>query len=57
MEHDGRSSQNSMGKKGLDHSRLEGCYAAVRKAGRTGKAKSSDLKKVVDEIGLDARGW
>ena len=25
--------------------------AAVRKAGRTGKARSSHLKKVVDEIG------
>ena len=30
--------------------------AAVRKAGRTGKARSSHLKKVVDEIGATGQG-
>ena len=29
---------------------------AVRKAGRTGKARSSHLKKVVDEIGVRGPG-
>ena len=30
---------------------------AVRKAGRTGKARLSHLKKVVDDIKHEARGW
>ena len=49
--HGGRPSQDPTGKKGLDS---KAAIAAVRKAGRTGKARSTHLKEVVDEI--EARG-